>query len=648
MSEPPAHAPYRNQGATQHPGHANYPSPGQPGGGSPNGRPNNAPNPGQRPPSQPPHSGRPNQHAVPNQNPASNYTPAFDTPKRTAKEWLDRLNRMGGGDPNSSPWSTPNHTQPNNAPNATSPRSADPSTTHPTAPISTRPTDNTSTPPTKPTDPNQPSDPNRADSTEPDEPRDTRLPDNIDHTPHSTSIGDDPTTHRVRENLRNEGDFDVIMHADRNGDPGLTADQIAQAIRDNPNYTPGTPVRIAGCHLANNPTLAQDLANRLNAPVTVATDAVGVPNKPDSPAHIRNGGQWVTHHPTSPTGETPTPTRHEPTATPPSDPDQPVDYMAADPSPASDGEEARRIMREQVRRANEEPGYFDRYYRVDRRGIIYRHSIDQADESGQVPPQLVRDRDTGRLIAASDAPPPIPPRYHLLPDPHQEVQAGEERQLVESVPYGRDTATPEALKRLDEAAQTRREAIDEDQAAERKLKELRERLKTDDTPENQEAVRLAEADHSPKHTEMGHASEAYGESIAAHHVIPEHYPNATPQPLDGPKNGNDQFDQVWLTEDGRYVVVEAKSSVDTELGARNIADGRRASQGTREYFEDIIKQMEERGKTNPTERALAIELREALAAGRVDYILVKGNRNEGEYNGYSLSRFNIDNSEVQT
>ncbi|WP_280201110.1 hypothetical protein [Nocardia cyriacigeorgica] len=120
------------------------------------------------------------------------------------------------------------------------------------------------------------------------------------------------------------------MHADRNGDPGLTADQIVRAIQDNPHYTPGTPVRIAGCHLANNPDLAQDIANRLNAPVTVATDAVGVPNKPDSPAHIRNNGHWVTHHPTTPTGETPTPTRHEPSTTPPSHPDQPTDYMESD------------------------------------------------------------------------------------------------------------------------------------------------------------------------------------------------------------------------------------------------------------------------------------------------------------------------------
>ncbi|TLF78207.1 hypothetical protein [Nocardia cyriacigeorgica] len=411
MSEPPTTP---NRGTpTQHPGYANYPSPQ---GNPTHHTPNNSPHSGQRPPAQQPprptpgnptRPNTPNQHGGPNHTPPSNYTPAFETQKRSAQEWLDRLNRMGGTHPNSSPWASPNHSTP--PADSTSPRSPDPSTTRPTDPIPNRPTNTPANPtpsrtadPSFPT-PNRPSDPARTDSapnrptdaaptstphrpadsnpprpaeptqtrpadstapngnqptnqgpipadtrtpkpdapsspdksdvtppTKPDTTRDTGLPDNVNHTPHSTSIGDDPTTHRVRENLRNEGHFDLIMHADRNGDPGLTADQMVRAIQDNPNYTPGTPVRIAGCHLANNPTLAQDIANRLNAPVTVATDAVGVPNKPDSPAHIRNGGQWVTHHPASPTGETPTPTRHEPSTPSPSDPSEPVDYMATE------------------------------------------------------------------------------------------------------------------------------------------------------------------------------------------------------------------------------------------------------------------------------------------------------------------------------
>ncbi|TGZ18066.1 hypothetical protein DV517_30390 [Streptomyces sp. S816] len=54
------------------------------------------------------------------------------------------------------------------------------------------------------------------------------------------------------------------------------------------------------------------------------------------------------------------------------------------------------------------------------------------------------------------------------------------------------------------------------------------------------------------HRDTRDHAEAYGEAIAEHHVIPEHYPNATREPLGGPLNGNDQFDQVWRREDGGY------------------------------------------------------------------------------------------------
>jgi hypothetical protein len=136
---------------------------------------------------------------------------------------------------------------------------------------------------------------------------------------------------------------------------------------------------------------------------------------------------------------------------------------------------------------------------------------------------------------------------------------------------------------------------------------------------------------------MRDVSEAFGEAVAEHHVIPEHYPNAVREPLDGPLNGNDQFDQVWRREDGGYVVVEAKSSV----GARNLPDGRRVSQGTRGYFLDIIREMEERGKKNPRERELARNLRKALQQGKVDCIVVKGEKSTGRYTGYHMRQFGI-------
>ncbi|MGN2635809.1 YwqJ-related putative deaminase [Nocardia takedensis] len=157
-------------------------------------------------------------------------------------------------------------------------------------------------------------------------------PHSTTHTSTSTSIGDDPATHRVRENLRNEGDFDVIFHADRNGNPleDLTPRQIAEAIRDNPAYTPGTPVRLVACNAANNPDLAQQLADELGASVHAPTEAVGVPNRPDSPAHVRDGGAWVTYHPTDSDGDAPEPARTEAPTGPVEHEPSDIDYMGDD------------------------------------------------------------------------------------------------------------------------------------------------------------------------------------------------------------------------------------------------------------------------------------------------------------------------------
>ncbi|MEU9012597.1 hypothetical protein AB0D12_23095 [Streptomyces sp. NPDC048479] len=73
---------------------------------------------------------------------------------------------------------------------------------------------------------------------------------------------------------------------------------------------------------------------------------------------------------------------------------------------------------------------------------------------------------------------------------------------------------------------------------------------------------------------MGEATEKFGEKAAEHHYIAERYADFEKETLLGPKNGNDQFDQVWKHEDGRVVVIEAKSSPGTELGRRTLPDGR--------------------------------------------------------------------------
>ncbi|MFD6227124.1 hypothetical protein ACFWFZ_09615 [Streptomyces sp. NPDC060232] len=129
--------------------------------------------------------------------------------------------------------------------------------------------------------------------------------------------------------------------------------------------------------------------------------------------------------------------------------------------------------------------------------------------------------------------------------------------------------------------------------------------------------------------------------MAEHHYIAENHPGSVKQTLHGPKNGNDQFDQVWLTPGGRYVVIEAKSSIKTRLGGRNLPTGRRVSQGSQEYFFDIIREMKDRGKTIKSEDDLAEALKTALKHGKLDYVVVKGDTNAPAYNGHHYQRFDL-------
>ncbi|MFC9661354.1 hypothetical protein ACFVJ5_14060 [Nocardia sp. NPDC127606] len=120
----------------------------------------------------------------------------------------------------------------------------------------------------------------------------------IVYGPHSTSIGDDPRTHRVRQNLRNEGMHDVIVHGSEDGAPipgdraKVHPQQIVDAILLNPHYERGTPVRLVSCHSGNDNGWAQYIADRIGAPVLAPTKPVGAPRNPDSPARVAPGGVW--------------------------------------------------------------------------------------------------------------------------------------------------------------------------------------------------------------------------------------------------------------------------------------------------------------------------------------------------------------------
>ncbi|MFD3755254.1 hypothetical protein ACFWVT_34520 [Streptomyces cyaneofuscatus] len=271
----------------------------------------------------------------------------------------------------------------------------------------------------------------------------------------------------------------------------------------------------------------------------------------------------------------------------------------------------------QVYRANEEPGYFDRYYRSD--GT--RKRVEVHDASGYAPPQLARLSEGTPWIRAKDAPAPPPP--HFLDEKYVSV--------------GADTVkSRERLRILDAAARKRHASILWDNLAE-KLKAVAG--KDSQIHGDLESMKLLDETtqaYKESHTQMRDASEEFGEKAAEHHFVAERYPEFEKQHLLGPKNGNDQFDQVWLHDDGRVVVIEAKGSAGADLGSRRLPDGRRVSQGSQEYFFDIIEAMKKRGEFETVEA-----LERALEGDRLDYVVVKGEKNTGTYTGYQYRRFDI-------
>ncbi|MFD5519786.1 hypothetical protein [Streptomyces sp. NPDC127066] len=280
------------------------------------------------------------------------------------------------------------------------------------------------------------------------------------------------------------------------------------------------------------------------------------------------------------------------------------------------------ITQRQVERANNDPDWFKEHFRSNG----YRR-VSSADAGyGQRLPQLVPDPyRPGKWIAADDMPPAVAEKY-LRPDP---------------VLGHRSAVGADSLRQLDEQAARRHNAIDADKVAEQCLKDAEKAYAAHPTQELADAMAHADATHSPLHGDMSRQSEMFGENVAEHHAIPENYAGA--ERLDDGALGNNRFDQVYKTKDGRYVVVEAKGSERAGLGVRKGHSGQLVTQGTREYFETIVQKMKDRARKNgdTAEWNLARKLSEALKADNVDYVLVKAQSNGPKYAGYQMKRFDI-------
>ncbi|MET9388941.1 hypothetical protein ABZY20_00785 [Streptomyces sp. NPDC006624] len=271
----------------------------------------------------------------------------------------------------------------------------------------------------------------------------------------------------------------------------------------------------------------------------------------------------------------------------------------------------------QVYRANHEPGYREHYYRKD--GT--RKLLEVHDESGYTPPQLTRLSDNDPWIRAKDV--PEPPKPHFVD--------------ADYIRVGADTVTSaDRLRVLEDAAWERHAAVQYDNLVADWKAQTGAAHELHGTVNTTAQWGEAKGAYKESHTAMGDAAEAFGEKAAEYHYVAENYPDFENQPLLGPKNGNDQFDQVWKHEDGRIVVIEAKSSPGTDLGRRTLPNGRQVSQGSREYFFDIMEAMKRRG-----EFGLVRDLQTALKEGKLEYAVVKGEKNAGSYTGYQYRRFDI-------
>ncbi|MFJ6615606.1 hypothetical protein ACIQPT_35605 [Streptomyces sp. NPDC091289] len=286
---------------------------------------------------------------------------------------------------------------------------------------------------------------------------------------------------------------------------------------------------------------------------------------------------------------------------------------------------AEQIKEIQAYRANHEDGYFKEYY--EKRG--HRSYTDVPDESGFPPPQLIRDPANPKIWIPKDkAPPAFPAKYH--PD--------WERQGI-----ARDLSGTPVKSTMDEAAKHRHEAIEADKILHDPLTKAKKELIANKTPESRAIYDSLKSEHAPLHSEMTKATEAYGESVARNHLIPKYYEGAKWEPTAGPKNGNDQFDQVWRLRDAEsFVIIEAKSDIRTAINERTLPSGYKARQGSREYLLDIMNEMWKRAQGgNAAELRLYTDLKKALIADKVEYVLVKGISDGPTYGGFKSQKFNI-------
>ncbi|WP_326817533.1 hypothetical protein OIE61_22525 [Streptomyces sp. NBC_01762] len=285
--------------------------------------------------------------------------------------------------------------------------------------------------------------------------------------------------------------------------------------------------------------------------------------------------------------------------------------------------ERKQIQDEHIRKANDpDRTWFEKYY--DSRG----HRLDKSTkESGVELPILAKDSN-GNWISKYD-----------LPHGPSEIRFDE-------TPLKRESASPGALAHLDDVAKSRKVSMD--------LTHAEKTFEKNPSAAAQEALDQAQEAYAKQLGETPNnssISERLGEDAAAYHVVPEKFPDAQHVPLPKTPNGANMFDQLYKRGDGSYLIVEAKAPsarLDWRQGG-GAADGMMVKQGTKEYVQTIIAEMQSRSTQSVTDSAgrtvtngqLALELMKALDSQKLEYVLVKANDSTGTYAGAMLEHFKI-------
>ncbi|MFF1353326.1 hypothetical protein [Streptomyces sp. NPDC058297] len=288
--------------------------------------------------------------------------------------------------------------------------------------------------------------------------------------------------------------------------------------------------------------------------------------------------------------------------------------------------ERQRIQAEHIRKANEDPVWREKHYDLLGRRREVGRLVD-----GATLPQLAKDAQ-GKWIAADH-----------VPHGPSEVKFG-------SKPLSPDTVPDGNLPELNTAAKNREVA--------RNLTNATKAFENTPNPATEQALAKAQETYTAQLGDLPNNSkipEALGEKATEFHVIPHEFPGAVEIDLPKTANGADMFDKAYDLGNGELLIAEAKAPsgdldwrhggsdpedlAHPERGDDGGAKGMKVKQGTLPYMRTILGKMTRRGGRDAE---IAKELRDALRAGKLRYVLVKANDPvDGAYAGAMFANFKI-------